>query len=88
MIEINHKDPNKLGDIVSRLDSEGELTRELSEEDAKIVSYIRHGIDGHEGISLSQELCLHRKKLIGLVEEDEWNDYCQFVQKCIDKARE
>jgi len=58
------------------------LLQEASEEDIKIEHYIR------EQYSLSMELALHRKKAMGVVDETEWQNYCDFVQECIAKARE
>jgi len=53
-----------------------------SEQDMKIEQLIR------EKYSLSQEIALHRKKLIDAVEPQEWDDYNNYVIECIAKARE
>lgn len=88
LIKKKSKETKHVESVMSRVDSEQELTKELTEEDKKIVGYIRNGIENHEGISLSQELCIHRKKILGIINDDEWNDYVDFVNKCIQKGRE
>ena len=60
------------------------LVEEKNEEDAKIEALIRQ----EGGYSMSQELAIHRKKLMGILPDDEWNAYCTYVQACIDKVRE
>ena len=57
------------------------LVSEASEEETEIELLIR------ENYSLSQELALHRKKAMGVVDETEWNTYVVFVQECIDRVR-
>ena len=59
------------------------LCDEPNAENDKIVRLIREA-----GYSLSMELALHRKKLIGAVDEDEWNAYQTCVLECIAKAKE
>lgn len=87
-MSINIKKREKKDSTISRLASNEFLTDELNQTDKKVVSYIRNGLDNHKGYSLSQELCLHRKKLLGIVDETEWNDYVSFVNACIAKAKE
>ena len=36
---------------------------------------------------MSQELAMHRKKLMGIEDTAEWNEYCAYVQECIDRVR-
>ena len=57
------------------------LVEEKSEEDKKIELLIR------TRYSMSMETALHRKKLMGILPDSEWNEYCTFVQECIDEAR-
>ena len=57
------------------------LIEDSCDEDVRIELLIR------KGYSLSEELALHRKKMAGLCEETEWNEYNAYVQKCIEKAR-
>ena len=57
------------------------LVEEASDEEVNIELAIR------EKYSMSQELALHRKKLMGAVDPDEWDEYTAFVQECIDKVR-
>ena len=59
-----------------------QLVAEASEEDAKINLLIR------EKYSMSQELALHRKKLLGTATDEEWQEYNAYVEECIVKARE
>ena len=73
---------------ISRLDGDVDLLKDLDSKDKIIEGYIRNGTQNHKGISLSQELALHRKKICGVVNEEEWNDYVLFVQECIAKANE
>lgn len=57
------------------------LVSEASEEETEIELLIR------ENYSLSQELALHRKKAMGIVDEVEWDKYVTYVQECIDRVR-
>lgn len=57
------------------------LVAEKSEEDVRIETLIR------TRYSMSMETALHRKKLMGILPDAEWNEYCAFVQECIDEAR-
>lgn len=57
------------------------LVEEASDEEVNIELAIR------EKYSMSQELALHRKKLMGAVEPSEWDEYTAYVQACIDKVR-
>ncbi len=57
------------------------LVEEASDEEVNIELAIR------EKYSMSQELALHRKKLMGVVEPSEWDEYTAYVQECIDKVR-
>ena len=80
MIVITHpyKDMERQ---VSKLGSQAVFADEQNEEDAKIVLLIR------ERYTLSMELALHRKKLVGAVDEDEWNTYQNYVLECIERVR-
>ena len=57
------------------------LVSEVTKEETEIESYIR------EQYPLSRELALHRKKAMGILSQEEWDDYVAFVQECIDKVR-
>ena len=60
------------------------LTRfvgEASDEDIRIEDLIRNRY------SLSNELSLHRKKAMGIIDNAEWDEYCAFVEECIAEAR-
>lgn len=57
------------------------LVSEASQKETEIELLIR------EQYSLSQELALHRKKAMGVVDTEEWDAYVTFVQECIDKVR-
>ena len=65
-----------------------ELVKEANQRDIKIESYIRNGFENHSGISISQETALHRKKLMGVLSDEEWDNYVDFIQQCIAKADE
>lgn len=65
-----------------KISSISQLVAEASEEDAKINLLIR------EKYSMSQELALHRKKLLGTADDTEWQEYNDFVEDCIKRARE
>ena len=54
---------------------------EQTDEETKIELYIR------ERYSMSQELALHRKKLMGVLEDGEWDAYCAYIEECIERAR-
>lgn len=58
------------------------MVKEKTEEDMKINFLIR------EKYSMSQELALHRKKLLGTATDEEWQEYNDYVEECIVKARE
>jgi hypothetical protein len=57
------------------------LVKEATDEDIKINSLIR------ERYSMSQEMALHRKKIMGIINDDEWLAYTSFISECIEKAR-
>lgn len=57
------------------------LVDEKTEEEIRIEMLIR------EKYSISQELCLHREKLMRKVDSDEWNEYTAYVEECIEKVR-
>ena len=57
------------------------LVSENSNEEVNIELLIR------TRYSMSQELALHRKKIMGIVDESEWNEYCSYIQECIEKVR-
>lgn len=82
MLEIykKNKDIKNLERICGRIEPTANLVKE-NEEDFKVNSLIR------EKYSLSQELCLHRKKILGIVDENEWNEYVAFVEECVNKAK-
>jgi len=65
-----------------QLSADTMYVKEMSAEDVAIEGLIR------KRYSMSMELALHRKKLMGTVDEDEWNEYCEYVEECIEKARE
>ena len=58
-----------------------QLVSEVTEEEVAIEAYIR------EKYPLSRELALHRKKAMGILSQEEWDEYVNFVQECIDKVR-
>ena len=57
------------------------LVRDSSDEDTQIEQLIR------QRYSMSQELALHRKHAMGVLEAEEWDAYCTYVQGCIDEVR-
>ena len=57
------------------------LVKEATDEDIKINSLIR------ERYSMSQEMALHRKKIMGIINDDEWNAYAVYIALCIEKVR-
>lgn len=57
------------------------LIAESSPEETEIEVLIRRKY------SLSQEIALHRKSIMGVCDKSEWDDYCTYVQECIDEAR-
>lgn len=63
------------------MDLKTQLIEEASSGEVSIELQIR------ARYSMSQELSLHRKKLMGKLDDSEWNDYCAFVQKCIDEVK-
>ena len=80
MLVITHRDQD-VERRLSKLGSQVVFADEENEEDAKIVLLIR------ARYTLSMELALHRKKLVGAVDEDEWNAYQNYVLECIERAR-
>lgn len=58
------------------------LIEDRKNEDIIIESYIR------EKYSLSNEIAIHRKKLMGILSNEEWDEYTSYVLECIEKARE
>lgn len=58
------------------------LVQEATDEEVRIELLIR------ERYTMSQELSLHRKKLMGTVPKAEWNTYCDYVEDCIRRVRE
>ena len=70
------------------LDLKTSLIQEVTDEDLEINLLIRNGFDDYRGYSLSKEIALHRKKLMGTIDDDEWNAYTAYVSLCIEKARE
>ena len=63
-------------------DLKTQLIQEASDEEVGIELMIR------EKYSMSQELAIHRKKLMGILDESEWNEYCEYVQECIRESKE
>lgn len=57
------------------------LVDEKTEEEIKTECLIR------EKYSISQELMLHRKKLMNTLPDEEWDEYVSFVEECIEKAK-
>ena len=60
---------------------QSQLVSEASEQEVKIELLIR------EKYSLSQELKLHREKLMGKY-SSEWDEYCAYIEECIRKVEE
>ncbi len=58
------------------------LIVEASELEYLIETLIR------EKYSMSQETALHRKKLMGTLSDEEWNEYATYIEECIAKAKE
>ena len=58
------------------------LIVEANEEDYLINTLIR------EKYSMSQETALHRKRLMGTLPEEEWDEYTTFIEECVAKSRE
>lgn len=85
---LNIKKRDKKQEHYERIEGDVMLVKEASESDKRIECLLRQGFDKHPGISLSQELALLRKHAMGIVDEDEWKDYCDFVQSCIEKSKE
>lgn len=78
---ITHHDLDQEANI-KRNASGVSLYGETDEKNDKIVRLIR------ERYSLSMELALHRKKMVGVVDEDEWDAYQAFVIECIEKVKD
>ena len=70
------------------LDLKTSLIQEETDEDLKINLLIRNGFDDYPGYSLSKEMSLHRKKLMGTIDDNEWNAYAVYIALCIKKVRE
>ena len=64
------------------VDLKVQLVEEKTNEEIAIELAIR------EKYSMSQELALHRKKLMDTVDAKEWDEYTAYVQECIDRVRE
>lgn len=62
--------------------SQSALIAEQTEEEHKINLLIR------EKYSMSQELELHRKKLNGVLSDEEWEEYNTYIEDCIRQVRE
>lgn len=80
-LEFEKKDVD-LQMLATRAAYKAEYVGETTETDRTINGLIR------EKYSLSQEVCLHRKKMMGTVGDEEWTEYCNFVEDCIKKAEE
>lgn len=57
------------------------LVKDSSDEDMAIELLVR------QRYSMSQETALHRKKLMGVVAEDEWNEYVAYIEECKESVR-
>jgi|GEM_PF-5144199 len=57
------------------------LIAEASEEETRIELLIR------EKYSMSRETALHRKKLMGILSDEEWDEYTDYVESCIAEVR-
>ena len=57
------------------------LISEASEEEVRIELLIR------ERYSMSQETALHRKAIMGTLPDDEWDEYTNYIEECIRRAR-
>lgn len=55
---------------------------EKTDKEIKVECLIR------EQYSISQEIMLHRKKLMGVLSKEEWDAYVAFIEECIAKADE
>ena len=79
MITIQKNDPieRRVSDIDSKI---GVITE--VESGGQVFCLI------HERYPLSKELCLHRKKLMGTVDEQEWQEYCDYVEECVRRVEE
>lgn len=76
----------KKGDVAAEMNTKANsvvtgLLTEKSDEDVRIETLIR------QRYSMSMETALHRKKLMGILPDAEWNEYCTFIQECIDEVR-
>lgn len=57
------------------------LVQEASDKEIEIELLIR------EKYSMSQELALHRKKAMGTLEKKVWEDYCKYVEECVERIK-
>lgn len=57
------------------------LVKDSSDEDMEIEILIR------QRYSMSQETAIHRKKLMGTIEDEEWQDYVDYVEACKETVR-
>ena len=81
MLEI--KKPNREQEHRNKMtDLKTQLVQEASDVEVGIELKIR------EKYSMSQELALHRKMLMGVLDENEWAEYCEYVQKCVNESKE
>lgn len=71
---------------IGQIDTNVELVKDASDKDTNIEYNIRKGTQNHDGISLSQEIGILRKKILGTLSDEDWNDYTSFIQECIDLA--
>lgn len=58
------------------------LVDEKTDTNLQVECFIR------EKYSISQEIMLHRKKLMGTLSDEEWNEYVSYVEECIARAEE
>ena len=58
------------------------LVKDSSDEDMAIELLIR------QRYSMSQETALHRKKLMGTISDDEWNEYVAYIEECKNAVRD
>lgn len=79
MITRVNKEQQKINNSLKQI---ADLVKESSDEEVQIELLIR------EKYSMSQETKLHREKLMGILSDETWNEYCNYIQECIDKVRE
>lgn len=81
MLKIR-KTNKKVDQTLSKLGSQVALVDEKDETEARIVAAIR------QRYSLSEELALNRKKNMGTVDPAEWQAFVDYVEECIEAAKD